>query len=292
VSLPALQETIRLLLRCGAEIEQINTVRKHLSAVGGGRLAVAAAPARVLALVVSDVVGDDASVIASGPTVPDPTRFADAREVLGRYGLNGAVPSSVLAHLAGGDGGAATETPKPGDPVFERTATHLVGRNEDALRGASAEAERRGYAPRVVGRGQTGEARDVGTALAAYALRAETGRATCLLWGGETTVTVRGTGRGGRNTELALSAALAMQGAPRRIALLSGGTDGIDGPTDAAGAVVTPSTRTAALERGYDAAAFLENNDAYTFFSRAGGLIVTGPTHTNVMDLQVALLVP
>lgn len=290
VSLSDAQDTIRVLLRSGVEVGNINTVRKHLSTFGGGRLAVAAAPACVLALVVSDVVGDDASVVASGPTVPDPTRFEDALAVVRRGGLQDAIPASVLAHLTAGARDPSMETPKPGDPVFDNVVTRLVGQNADAVRAAASKARSLGYAPLIVAEGVTGEARMVGRRLAERALAQARGPAACLLWGGETTVTVRGRGRGGRNSELALSAALTLAGSERRVAFLSGGTDGIDGPTDAAGALVTPQTVSRAREQGIEARAFLDDNDAFTFFSKAGGLLVTGPTHTNVMDVQIALL--
>jgi hydroxypyruvate reductase len=280
----------RLLLRSGADIHQMNTVRKHLSRIAGGRLAAAAYPATVLAPALSDVVGDDLSVIASGPTVPDRTTFRDAVLVLQQLDLWEKAPASVRAHLRRGREDPAMETPKPGRPAFERALTVLIGGNRDALRAAAEEARRRGYAARIVSDRVTGEAREVGRRQAEAALAVREARPVCLLWGGETTVTVRGQGKGGRNQELALAAALALEGAPRPVAFLSGGTDGLDGPTDAAGAWVTNDTAPAARARGLDPEAFLENNDAYTFFERMGALLKPGPTHTNVMDVQIALV--
>lgn len=286
ITLDDAQATFRLLLRSGADIHAVNTVRKHLSRIGGGRLAIAAHPATVLALVVSDVVGDDLDVIASGPTVPDPTTFAEARDVLVRFDLWGEVPASVRERLSGDDG----ETPKPGNPHFERVTTRLLGTNRTALKAARAAAEDRGYAARIVRDAMTGEAREVARALVEQALAVEAARPTCLLWGGEATVTVTGEGTGGRNQELALAAALALDGVDRDVVLLSGGTDGIDGPTDAAGAWATPQTAPRARQQGLDPQALLADNDAYTFFDCLGMLLRPGPTHTNVIDVQVALV--
>jgi hydroxypyruvate reductase len=301
VTLDDMREVVRLLLRSGAAIDEINTVRKHLSLVGGGRLAEAAHPAELLALVISDVVGDDLSVIASGPTVPDATTFADAERVLRARGPWDAVPARVRRHVEAGVAGAVAETVKPGAGCFARARTVLAGGNRDALAAARAAAARRGYAVRVVSERLVGEAREVGAALAREALdaardaardAAAAGRPVCLLWGGETTVTVRGAGRGGRNQELALAAALALDGAPEDVVVLSGGTDGVDGPTDAAGGWATPRTAAAARAAGLDPRAALDANDSHTLLHAAGALVVTGPTHTNVMDVQVALARP
>ena len=290
VSLEDTQRTFQLLLKSGADIHALNAARKHLLQVGGGQLARAAAPAAVRALAVSDVPGDDLSTLASGPTVPDPTTFADAAAVLKENRLWKETPPAVRAHLEAGLQGERPETPKPGAALFEHVRTRLVGRNRDALQAAKQEAEQRGYAVRLAEEPVTGEARDVARQHV-QALREAAGEGpVCLLWGGETTVTVRGAGKGGRNQELALAAALALDGFEHDAALLSGGTDGIDGPTDAAGAVATTRTLCEARTARLDAGAFLENNDAYSFFDRLGGLIKTGPTHTNVMDVQVGLL--
>ncbi len=289
VTLADAQCTFRLLLESGADIHQINTVRKHLSRIGGGRLAQAAAPADVLALVISDVVGDDLSVIASGPTVPDPTTFAEAIAVLRRYDLWHRVPASVRVRLEAGVTDPSLETPKPADPRFARVVTRLIGTNRRALEAAADEARQRGYSVRIVTDRLTGEAREVAVRLVTALREGREDRPVCLLWGGETTVTVRGSGRGGRNQELALAAALAMDGWEAEAVLLSGGTDGRDGPTDAAGAWATPDTASRARTCGMDPQAYLDNNDAYTFFKALDQLLFTGPTHTNVMDVQVGL---
>ena len=292
LALADVQAVSRLLLESGATIHEINAVRKHLSRIKGGRLAAAAYPADVAALALSDVVGDDLSVIASGPTVPDPSTFREAADVLQKYDLWEQVPTDVRAHLAKGLEDAAMETPKPGSALFERVRTLLIGSNQTALEAARREADVRGYAARVVAGGVTGEAREVGRDLARAVLAVTDVRPTCLIWGGETTVTVRGGGKGGRNQEAALAAALALEGSGRRAVFLSGGTDGIDGPTDAAGAWVTPETAPEARRRGLDPEAFLQNNDTYAFFEAMGALLRPGPTHTNVMDVQVALVLP
>ena len=287
------------LLESGATIQEINAVRKHLSRIKGGRLAAAAHPADVLALVLSDVVGDDLSTIASGPTVPDGSTFEQAIDVLKKHALWDQVPEAVRTHLAGGAADPAMETPKPGSNIFERTRTVLIGSNRTALEAARREADVRGYAAQIVAGGVTGEARDVGRELARVALNppdsdrlASDVRPACLIWGGETTVTVRGDGRGGRNQEMVLAAALALEEADQPVVFLSGGTDGIDGPTDAAGAWATPQTVMEARQRGLDPEAFLQHNDAYAFFEAMDALLQPGPTHTNVMDVQVALVLP
>ena len=292
LSLEDIQATVRLVLRSGADIHQMNTLRKHLSRIKAGQLAAAAFPATVRALVVSDVVGDDLSVIASGPTVPDSSTYAEAVAVLEDYGLWERVPSPVQDHLRRGRRGLLPETPKPGDDRFAQTEAVLLGSNREALEAAHATAEQRGYAAHIVAHDLTGEAREVGRAVAREAMQVEADRPVCLLWGGETTVTVTGSGRGGRNQEVALAAALELDGSNRRVVVLSGGTDGIDGPTDAAGAWATPQTVSEARARGLDPAAYLADNDAYTFFEQSGGLLKPGPTHTNVMDVLMALVAP
>ncbi len=285
----------RRLLRAGADIREVNTVRKHLSRLKGGGLARLAAPARVVCLVLSDVVGDDLSTIASGPTVPDPTTFADARSVLVRRGLWAGLPASVRRHLEGGLRARRAETPKPGDPVFARVRTRLLGGNRRSVQAAAGVARRLGLATRILTYRLAGEARDVGRALAAtLGARIDKRRGCnaplCLLAGGETTVTVEGRGRGGRNQELALGAVpgLAARRAPALIASLA--TDGIDGASDAAGAVADDRTAGRAARLGLPPVdAFLAANDSSAFFAPLGDLIVTGPTGTNVADLVVAL---
>lgn len=300
VSLSDVQTLTASLLRCGADIHEINAVRKHLSAFSGGNLARAAWPAPVLALIVSDVVGDDLHVIASGPTVPDPTSYADALRVLEAGKLDARPPAAVLRHLQEGAAGLMPETPKPGDPVFAGVRNVLVATNRQALDAAAEEARRLGFAPRVLTSEMQGEAREQARRFAAAALRAQAelgpeDSPLCLLAGGETTVTLRGQGRGGRNQEMALAALIALEGACGvHVAFM--GTDGSDGPTDAAGGFA-PAGELARLERealGMATAArsALEDNDSYTFLERAGCLIRTGPTRTNVMDLAIALVWP
>jgi hydroxypyruvate reductase len=286
-----------LLLHGGATIHDTNTVRKHLSAIAGGRLAVAAHPAAVRALVVSDVVGDDPSVIGSGPTVGDPTTFGDAVDALRRLDLWAAVPAAVRAHLQRGRDGAAAETPGADDARLATARTLVVGRNADALEAASAAARRLGYATHVDATPCVGVAREAGAALVRRTLAYDDAAPTCRLSGGETTVVVRGRGRGGRNQELALAAAIALGSAAeahgplgRDVAILSGGTDGIDGPTDAAGGCVTNGTDAAMRRAGIDPVARLDDNDAHAALDAVGALVRTGPTHTNVMDVQIVLM--
>ncbi|MFA6110658.1 MAG: glycerate kinase [Candidatus Latescibacterota bacterium] len=290
------QETTRLLLACGATIDEINTMRKHLSEVKGGQLARRAQPARVISLLLSDVIGDPLDTIASGPTHPDPTTFADCLELMTRYRLLERLPAPARTRLEAGATSRVSETPKPGDPCFARTETRVIGNNALALDAAREEAVRRGYQPLVLSSRIQGEAREVAAVYAALAQEAcTTGQPVpapaCIIGGGETTVTLRGTGRGGRNQELALAAAVRLAGWGR-VTLLSAGTDGTDGPTDAAGAVVDGSTVERARQRGFQAADHLDRNDAYPLLAGTGDLLVTGATGTNVMDLQLVLVSP
>ena len=295
IALEALQETMRQLLACGATIHEINAVRKHLSRVKGGQLAQAVAPARCLSLIISDVIGDDLDVIASGPTAPDSSSFADALAVLEKYHLTENIPAAVLRHLRRGEAGKAAETGKPGDPVFAKVENIILGNNRRALAQAEAAAQRADYRTLVLSSRIQGEAREVAKVLAAVVQEiAASGqplsRPAALLFGGETTVTVRGKGKGGRNQELALAALLALEGLEAPYAFLSGGTDGTDGPTDAAGAVFGPAIWEQIRAKQFDPRAFLADNDAYHFFEPAGGLLKTGPTGTNVMDIGIVLL--
>jgi glycerate 2-kinase len=294
VSLADKQEVTRLLLSCGATIHEINAVRKHLSRAKGGGLARKAHPATVVSLILSDVVGDDLDAIASGPTVPDSSTFVQAANVLRRYSIWDRVPSSVRVRLEKGMAGEIPDTPKPGDPVFGSSHWALVGNNIQALRAAAEEARRLSYAPLILGAGLEGETREVAKALSAVAREVlRTGNPVsspaCILSGGETTVTLRGGGRGGRNQEFVLASAGVLEGA-RHVVVLSGGTDGTDGPTDAAGAIADGETIARARSMGLDAEGHLRENDAYPFFQQLGDLIITGPTRTNVMDVRIFLV--
>ena len=287
--------TARLLMEAGADIHELNTVRKHLSAVKGGQLASLAYPAHVISLMISDVPGDRLDVIASGPAVADPTTFNDAWTVLERFSLTPRVPPAVRLRLEQGRAGTTAETPKPGDPLFARVESVVAARNSDALSAAAAAARLLGLEVNIRGEAVAGEAREAGKQLAREALRVRSnlhpGQRVCLLSGGETTVTVLGSGRGGRNQELALSFALEIAGTPG-ISLLSAGTDGIDGPTDAAGAMVDGETVSLARRAGLDPQSHLAANDAYPLLDRCGALLKSGPTGTNVMDVQVILVHP
>ena len=300
ISLADLQALNRGLLRSGAAVAEINSVRKHLSLVKGGRLAVAAHPARVVTYLISDVVGDDPSVIASGPTVPDPTTFGDALSVLACYGITR--PAAVIKYLESGataraaDAQRPSETPKPGESGFDGDEVVLLASGRDAVGAAARVAASAGVTPEILGCDVAGEAREVGhghgqVARARAATCAVEGRACLLLSGGETTVTVRGRGRGGRNTEYLLGLALALNGAAG-ISALAADTDGIDGTEDNAGALLLPDSVQRARAAGVEAEAALAANDAYGFFAAAGGLLVTGPTRTNVNDLRAILVQP
>ena len=289
------QAVTRALLRSGATIGEINTVRKHLSAIKGGRLAAAAAPARLVTLAISDVPGDDPAVIASGPTVPDPSTFTDASAVLAKYRIT--EPSAVIAHLAA----AAEETPKPGTAIFTAAQYTLIASPQQALAAAADAAQALGVAPIVLSDRIEGEARDIGLMHAAIALQLSEGRLrvgahavelpAVLLSGGETTVTVRGQGRGGRNSEFLLSLAAALNGAPS-IAAIACDTDGIDGTEDNAGAILLPDSIARAAANGVAIKTAMAENDAWGFFDALGDLVVTGPTLTNVNDFRAILVLP
>ena len=292
LDLADLRTTYHQLLTSGVPIGPANAVRKHLTTLGGGQLADIAAPATTAGLVVSDVVGNDLATVASGPTVPDPTTYDDAVRALYTYGLWHEVPEAVRTYLAGGAQGQLPETPSSDAPCFDAARTTLLGTNELALEAARAAAENRGYEVRSVTPGVTGEARRVGAEHGQHLRSADVERPTCWLWGGEPTVTVTGDGTGGRNQEVALSAAQALEGDPRDAVFLSGGTDGVDGPTDAAGAWGTPATAQRARDAGLDPEAHLNRNDSYPVFDALGQLLQPGPTHTNVMDIHIGLVRP
>ena len=321
ITIDDLRATTSLLLLAGASISEVNTVRKHLEVAKAGGLARTAFPAPVLALVISDVLGDPLEVIASGPLAPDPTTFGDALDILARRELLNRVPSAVRRHLSDGAAGLHPETPGAGNPVFERVRTIVVGNLAIAAEAAAAAARRLGYRTHVPSLSLTGEARAVGRRLGALARSLHDGRdarevtgarmvagvsrvaggtgiagatdpqngPVCLICGGETTVTVPGHGRGGRNQEVVLGAAEAIAGMDG-ILIASFGTDGIDGPTDAAGGLATGSTLARGRAAGMDITATLDRNDSYVYLRTLGDLIITGPTGTNVMDLQVILM--
>ncbi len=288
------QETTKLLLACGATIHEINAVRKHLSGIKGGQLARLAAPATVLALLLSDVVGDPLDVIGSGPAAPDESTFGDAWGVILKYGLEDRAPGPVRARLEAGVRGEIEETPKAGDACFRHAKNVIVGSNRLAVDAAAARAKALGYRPLVLSTTIEGETRDVAWMHAAIAREVvSTGRPAkapvCLISGGETTVTLRGKGKGGRNQEFALAAAMGLKGVPGVLAF-SAGTDGTDGPTDAAGAMGDGATCERGAEMGMPAQEFLANNDSYPFFEALGDLVMTGPTGTNVMDVRLVLV--
>ena len=288
ITLEHKQQINRALLKSGATISEMNCVRKHLSAIKGGRLALACAPARVVTLLISDVPGDDPGVIASGPTLPDPTTCADALAVLRKYGIE--VPGSVREHLESGRG----ETPKPGDPRFARNSHHVIAIAQDALEAAAAHASAAGIKPYILSDGIEGEARDVALVHAAMAKQvASRGqpfqRPCVIISGGETTVTVRGSGRGGRNAEFLLSLAVALEG-HKDIHAVACDTDGIDGSEDNAGALYGPDSLQRAEGKDIRAKTMLENNDGYGFFSALDDLVVTGPSRTNVNDFRAILI--
>ena len=295
ISLADLQSLTQILLGCGATINEINTIRKHISQLKGGRLAQLASPATVISLILSDVVGDPLEVIASGPTVPDPTTFEDAWSILSRYQILDTVPNSITTYLAAGRKDEIPETPKPGDPIFYCVQNVIVGSNRLAANAAAGEAQRLGLDTILLTTFLEGEAREVGKVIAGLAKGLVCGEAThpagsplslpvCLIMGGETTVTLHGDGKGGRNQEMALAAAGLLAGwEDILIACLA--TDGTDGPTNAAGAFADGSTVTRAAHLNLNAETYLAHNDSYHFFQELGDLIVTGPTNTNVNDL-------
>jgi glycerate 2-kinase len=292
ISLDDKQKTARTLMAAGADIYELNTVRKHLSAIKGGQLA-AAAHGSVLTLAISDVVGDDLSVIASGPTVPDDSTFDEALQVLARRGGLERYPAAVVRRLRDGAAGLVPETPAPGDVRLSRARAYVIGAQRGAIEGARQSAAALGYHVSIVAEPITGEARIAATEHVARAARAIAvlSRPVCVISSGETTVTVSGTGKGGRNQEFAFAMAQAIEALGPRVAAASVGTDGIDGPTDAAGAVVDSSTFERAMAAGItEPERYLADNNTYAFFDRLGDLIRTGPTGTNVGDLQVILV--
>ena len=294
VTLEDKQEVTRLLLACGADIHEINTIRKHLSRAKGGGLARFAYPATVVSLILSDVIGDDLNVIASGPAVPDTSAFDDARRVLKKYDIWDRVPASVQSRIQQGLVGDIEDTPKAGDAVFERCFSELVGTNIQALKAAGQQAEQLGYQTLILSSTVEGEAREVVKVLTAIAREVrDSGNPlsapACILCGGETTVTIRGDGKGGRNQEFSLASALSIDGM-ENVVVLAGGTDGNDGPTDAAGAMADGRTLARARAKDLDPLDYLRRNDSYHFFQSLEDLVITGPTRTNVMDVYMVLV--
>ena len=294
ITLKEKQTVTGMLLECGASIDEINAVRKHISAAKGGQMARAAFPATVVNLMLSDVVGDKMDVIASGPFVPDSSTFEDALGILLKYDLKD-VPESIVQRLNDGAQGLIPDTPKAGDPVFLYVSNIIVGSNMLALEAADKKAKEFGYNTIILSSLIEGETRDVARVHCAILKEiSRTGKPiekpACVISGGETTVTIRGKGLGGRNQEFCLASALEIDGISAKMVILSGGTDGNDGPTDAAGAVVDPYTVQSGLKEGLSAVDFLNNNDAYHFFERTEDLLMTGPTNTNVMDVRLLLI--
>jgi len=295
ITLKDKQELTDALLKCGATINEINSVRKHVSELKGGQLAKATYPATLVSLILSDVVGDPLDAIASGPTAPDTTTFNDAISILKKYDLwKNVVPQTIKKRLEAGLRGKIPETPKPGDKVFEQTQNVIVGNNRTAALAACQEAKKIGFNPLLLSSMVEGEARHVGTAYAGIMKEIldsnnPVQKPAVVIAGGETTVTVTGHGKGGRNQELALSASLKIEEL-KGVAIASIGTDGVDGPTDAAGAIADGQTITRAHDKRLDPKEFLINNDSYHFFSKLSDLIFTGPTGTNVNDLTIMVV--
>ena len=292
ITLEEKKDVTKLLLKAGADIEELNTVRKHISRVKGGRLAEHCYPARIISFILSDVIGDHLETIASGPTAPDETTYKHALTVLKKFNLFKKVSPSVLDLLRKGEKGIIPETLKKDNPVFKKVTNIIVGNNKKALQAIKHQAVKLGFNAQIISAELSGEAREVAKSLANLALKTQKTSPNLplfLISGGETTVTVKGPGIGGRNTELALAFALEIAG-KKGITLLSAGSDGTDGPTDAAGAIVNGDTVHKAKDLGLDPERFLENNDSYNFFKKTGGLFITGPTGTNVMDIQIIVV--
>lgn len=293
ITLAEKQETTKLLLACGATIHEMNAVRKHLSAIKGGQMARLAAPATVVALLLSDVIGDPLDVIGSGPAAPDESTFQAAWDVMEKYGLADRIPVSVRQRLKAGVAGAVPDTPKPGDPCFRHVQNLIIGSNRLAVDAAAVQARALGYRPVVLSTTIEGETREIALMHAEIVREIRsTGRPArppvCVISGGETTVTLRGNGKGGRNMEFVLAASARIAGLPSTV-VFSAGTDGTDGPTDAAGAIADGRTAARARARGLDPRAALDANDSYPFFEALGDLVITRPTGTNVMDVRLVL---
>ena len=294
-SLGEAQDLFRLLLNSGATINEMNVIRKHLSLIKGGHLAKEAYPATLVSFILSDVIGDPLDVIASGPTVGDPTTFKDAYAILQKYDLIKKLHPAIDLWIQKGIKGEIDDTPKPGDYFFERTFNHIIGSNRIALKGAAAKAEELGFVPFIITDKLNGEANEEAKKMVEYILMYRGARPACILMGGETTVTIKGDGKGGRNQQFALAALAELMkntnaDAIRNSLILSAGTDGSDGPTEVTGAMVDMETINKTKELGLDVFSFLDINDSYHFFEKAGGHIITGATQTNVMDIVIALV--
>ncbi len=294
LTLGDMQQVTKCLLEVGACIHEINALRKHLSRVKGGRLAKLAHPSTLISLMLSDVIGDDLDTIASGPTVPDGSTFDDCLKILEKYQMRERIPNSVVELLEKGARGEVEETPKAGDPAFQRTQNLVIAGNILAVQAAQRKAEELGYNCLILSTFVEGETKEVARVHAAVAKEIlQTGnpvpRPACVISGGETTVTIHGKGLGGRNQEFVLAAAIDIDEL-ENVVILSGGTDGTDGPTDAAGAIADGLTKNRALEKGMNAEQYLQENDSYHFFEPLGDLLITGPTHTNVMDLRLVMV--
>ena len=299
ISLEHKQKTTQALLASGAGIDEVNCIRKHLSKVKGGGLARMAIPARLINLILSDVIGDRIDTIASGITAPDPTTFEDALSIILRYGLDDRLPRAVIEHLARGARGETAETPKEDDPAFRNNINLILGNNTLACAAAQSAAKKMGYDAHILSTTLAGEASEAGKYFAQLAgamreRKSPTAKPAVMIAGGETTVTLRGAGKGGRNQEMALAFTLELHRIlpdSSDVFFLSAGTDGSDGPTDAAGALVTPALTAKMKAVSAEAALRLQNNDSYSFFQHQGGLFVTGPTYTNVCDIQVLAVI-
>ena len=295
ISLEEKQLTTELLLKCGASIQEINTIRKHLSWIKGGQLAKLIYPSSLQALILSDVVGDELDAIASGPTVPDSTTFDESWEIIKNYNIQSQLPESVIKHIKMGKEGMLPETPKKEDPIFKKVDNLIIGSNILALEAAKEEATKLGYNCLILSSSIQGEAREVVKVHAAIVKEISSSKnpvsaPACVLSGGETTVKVRGEGLGGRNLEFSLAASIQIKGM-KNVLILSAASDGTDGPTDAAGAFADGLTWSRAIDIGFNPQKFLNNNDSYHFFQQLGDLFITGPTNTNVMDIHILLVV-
>jgi glycerate-2-kinase len=303
IELKSVQGLFNLLLKSGANIQEVNTVRKHISKVKGGRLAGLISPAQLVTLILSDVIGDPLDVIASGPTVPDTTTYQNAVEIIKKHNLYNEIPLSIKKHLENGILGKIEETPKPGNKIFDKTYNFIIGNNKIALESAKEKAIEFGFNVKILASDIKGEAKEQGLFFGEDVRKIleskspiDIERPACLIMGGETTVTIEeeriigGLGVGGRNQEFALASAIEIYRSTKNIVILSAGTDGTDGPTDAAGAIVDGTTYKKARELGLDPHEFLHRHDSYNFFRHVGGHIFTGPTMTNVMDIMIALI--